>query len=167
MRIDEQKGISTNGDATKTRFWPPNGRPRPEKSLPLWALWSFSHVIFKHISRIISSSCKKGVLVSGKNKSTVRIWGSEKSIHIRAFLYILIIYSNMVTRKSDFNIGQLENSSDGRLPLYTTFFDILCLLQNGLKALIQSYSSLTRTIKMDHLKHYYCLNFHQLKRNMS
>jgi hypothetical protein len=154
-------------DETKTRFWLPGERPTHKKPLPLPTLWSLPHVIFEHISRIISSSCHKSVLISRKNKPTVRIWGGEKSIHIRAFLYVLIIYSNMVTRKSDFNIGLLENNSLEKHTLYTIFFDTPCLLGNGLKVLVQRLCSLSRTIKMDYSEHYFCLNLYSLERNMS
>lgn len=154
-------------DETKTRFWLPDERPTHKKPLPLPTLWSLPHVIFEHISRIISSSCHKSVQISGKNKPTVRIWGFGKCIHIRAFLYILIIYSNMVTRKSDFNIGLLENISHEKPTLYTIFFDTPCLLGNGSEKLIQRLRALSRTIKMDYSKHYFCLNLYNLERNMS
>jgi hypothetical protein len=107
------------------------------------------------------------VQISRKNKTTVRIWGFGKRVLIRAFLYILIIYSSRVTRKSDFNIGLLENSSGEKPPLYTIFFDTPCLLQNGFKALTQRLRDLTRTIKMDYLEHHFCLNLYNLERNMS
>jgi hypothetical protein len=154
-------------DGIKTHFLFPSRRPRREKSLLLQALWSFSHVIFRHISRIISSSCNKIVLISRKNKTTVRIWGFGKRVLIRAFLYILIIYSNMVTRKSDFNIDLLENSSGKKPHLYTIFFDTPCLLDGGLESLTQRLHNLARTIKPDYLKHRFCLNLSNLERNMS
>jgi hypothetical protein len=154
-------------DETKTRFWLPGERPTHKKPLPPPTLWSLSNVIFEHISRIISSSCNKNMMISRKNKPAVRIWGFGKCIHIRAFLYILIIYSNMVTRKSDFNIGLLENISHKKFLLYTIFFDTPCLLGNAIKVLIQSIPSLSRIIKMDYSEHYFCLNFYNLERNMS
>jgi hypothetical protein len=165
--FDKRRTYFIEGDGTKTRFWLPDWRPTHKKPLPLQALGSFCPLIFRHISRIISPNCNKSMLISRKNKSTVRIWGLGKCIHIRAFLYILIIYSNMVTRKSDFNIGLLENNSRAKSRLYTIFFDIPRLLGNGIKALIHSGLSLSRTIKMDYLEHYFCLNFYNLERNMS